>query len=160
MNDLHWMSLALEEARKAEQLGEVPVGAVIVQSFESQPDVAPLLIAAAGNRKEAAQDPMGHAEVLAIREASSALGRWRLSDCTLYVTLEPCAMCAGAVLHARMGRVVYAAVDPKAGAVESLYTLLSDSRQNHRPEVVSGVLRDEASQMLKDFFRQLRGARN
>lgn len=143
-----WMRRAIERAAEAARRGEIPVGAVIVQGDQ--------LVAEAGNLKETAQDPLGHAEVIAIRRAAEKLGRWRLSDCTLYVTLEPCTMCAGAIVHARLERVVYAAVDPKAGAIESLYKILADSRLNHSPLVASGVLRDEASAQLKNFFRELR----
>lgn len=143
-----WMRRALELAAASARLGEIPVGAVIVQ--ENQ------LIAEAGNLKESNQDPLGHAEVIAIRRAAEKLGRWRLSGCTLYVTLEPCTMCAGAIIHARLDRVVYAAIDPKAGAIESLYKILADPRLNHSPVVDAGILRDEASTQLKSFFRELR----
>ncbi len=135
-------------AEGAEKLGEIPIGAVIVKDGE--------VIAEAGNLKESNQDPLGHAEVIAIREAAKKLGRWRLSDCTLYVTLEPCTMCAGAIIHARLERVVYAAVDPKAGAIQSLYAILSDSRLNHSPQITGGILATEAGEQLKKFFRELR----
>jgi tRNA(adenine34) deaminase len=147
-NDEHWMRQALDLAAQAAEAGEIPVGAVIV--CEDQ------VIAAAANRKELNQDPLGHAEVIAIREAAEKLGRWRLSGCTLYVTLEPCTMCSGAIIHARLDRVVYAATDPKAGAVRSLYQILADPRLNHAPEVTAGVLEAEASAQLKAFFRRLR----
>lgn len=146
--DIRWMRLALQLAAQAASQGEVPVGAVVV--YDGQ------IVGEGHNRKELGQDPLGHAEILAIREASKTLGRWRLSGCSLYVTLEPCTMCAGALIHSRIDRVVYAATDPKAGAVESLYQVLSDPRLNHSPQVTSGVLQREASEQLKSFFRALR----
>jgi tRNA(adenine34) deaminase len=146
--DEGYMQRALELAAFAGAKGEIPVGALIVRSGE--------IIAESGNLKEANQDPLGHAEILVIRQAAEALGRWRLSGCTLYVTLEPCTMCAGAIIQSRLDRVVYAATDPKAGAVQSLYQVLSDSRLNHKPLVTHGVLQAEASAQLKDFFRALR----
>lgn len=146
--DEYWMQRALELARAAGEKGEIPVGAVVVHEGE--------LVAEAANFKEINQDPLGHAEILAIRRASEKLGRWRLSGCTLYVTLEPCAMCAGAIIHSRIDRVVYGATDPKAGAVHSLYQLLSDPRLNHSPTVHSGVLATQASDLLKTFFQKLR----
>jgi tRNA(adenine34) deaminase len=146
--DERWMRRALELADAASARGEIPVGAVIVCDGA--------IIAESGNLKEASQDPLGHAEVIAIREAARALGRWRLSGCTLYVTLEPCTMCSGAIIHARLDRVVYAATDPKAGAVSSLYQILADPRLNHAPLVEAGVLQEEASLQLKNFFRALR----
>lgn len=142
------MQAALEEARQAGARGEVPVGAVLVIGDE--------IHGRSGNQKEAEKDPLGHAEILAIREAAKALGRWRLSDATLYVTLEPCLMCAGAIVQARVGRIVFGTKDPKAGAVVSLYETLSDTRLNHRPEVVSGILADECAELLKNFFQGLR----
>jgi tRNA(adenine34) deaminase len=144
-----WMRLALGQAEEAGNCGEIPVGAVVI--FEGR------VIAQAGNNKERSQDPLGHAELLAIRSAAQVLGRWRLTGCTLYVTLEPCAMCAGAIVHSRLDRIVYGATDPKAGAVQSLYEILSDQRLNHSPEVVSGPLRDEAANLLKAFFLSRRG---
>jgi tRNA(adenine34) deaminase len=146
--DQKWMRRALERAAEAALQGEIPVGAVIVSDGE--------IIAEAANLKESNGDPLGHAEILAIRKAAEKLGRWRLSGCTLYVTLEPCTMCSGAIIHARLDRVVYAATDPKAGAVRSLYQILSDPRLNHTPEITSGVLEEEAAAQLKTFFRQLR----
>jgi tRNA(adenine34) deaminase len=147
-DDETWMRRALLLAERAAQIGETPVGAVIVKDGE--------VVAEAGNLKETNQDPLGHAEVIAIRRAAEKLGRWRLSDCTLYVTLEPCTMCAGAIVHARLARIVYAAVDPKAGAIQSLYAILSDSRLNHSPQVTSGTLALEAGEQLVRFFRKLR----
>ena len=142
------MSRALERAREAGDIGETPVGASIVCDGR--------IVAEARNHKELSGDPLGHAEVLAIRMAAEKLGRWRLSDCTLYVTLEPCTMCSGAIIHSRIDRLVYGATDPKAGAVQSLYQILSDARLNHSPEVIGGVLEAECSKLLKDFFRELR----
>lgn len=147
-NDEHWMRYALNLAEKAGERGEIPIGAVIVQNGQ--------IIAESGNQKESTQDPLGHAEILVIRQASDRLKRWRLSDCTLYVTLEPCTMCAGAIIHARLERIVYGATDPKAGAVESLFKILSDGRLNHTPQVQKGVLERECSRLLKDFFQRLR----
>ncbi|MES2964488.1 MAG: tRNA adenosine(34) deaminase TadA [Bdellovibrionota bacterium] len=146
--DQRWMKRALELASEAGLRGETPIGAVIVHDGA--------VVGEAGNHKEKSGDPLGHAEVLAIRAAAEKLGRWRLSGCTLYVTLEPCTMCAGAIVHARVDRVVYGARDPKAGAVHSLYQILGDARLNHSPEMTEGVLAEESSALLKDFFRNLR----
>ena len=153
--DSHFMKRAMELARLAGEKGEIPVGAVVVRDGPQGPEI----VAESGNCKETSQDPLGHAEILAIRAASAALGRWRLAGCTLYVTLEPCTMCAGAIVHARLDRLVYGARDPKAGAVESLYQVLRDERLNHLPQVTSGVEADACSQQLSAFFRQLREAR-
>ena len=143
------MRLALAEAAEAaegaETAQDVPVGAVIL-------DEAGTVIARARNRREADQDPTAHAEIVAIRQAARALGGWRLTGLTLVVTLEPCTMCAGAVTAARLARVVYGAEDPKAGAVGSLWDVLRDTRLNHRPEVIGGVLADECAALLRDFF--------
>ena len=148
------MRLALAEAASAGQeltgtLGpgpdDVPVGAVIL-------DEAGTVLVRARNRREADRDPTAHAEIVAIRQAAAALGRWRLTDLTLVVTLEPCTMCAGAVTAARLGRLVYGAEDPKAGAVGSLWDVLRDRRLNHRPEVIGGVLADECGAVLREFF--------
>lgn len=147
-NDNLFLNKSLLESAKAAKRGEVPVGAVLVLDGK--------IIARAFNTRESKNNPLGHAEIDVIRKAAKKLGRWRLSDCTLYVTLEPCVMCAGAIVQSRIGRVVYGAKDPKAGAVESLYSVLSDKRLNHRPDVQSGVLADECSKVLKDFFSQLR----
>ncbi len=143
-SDERFMQLAIEQARAARRWGDVPIGAVIV--------VGDQVIAAAGNRRVADTDPTAHAELLAIRRAAEAIGDWRLIDCRLYVTLEPCIMCAGAIVLSRLPVVVYGAADPKAGAVESLYTLLADPRLNHRPDVRGGVLADECGDLLRDFF--------
>lgn len=142
------MRRALELAREAESLGEVPVGAVIVRRGE--------LLAEGFNRTVTDADPSAHAEVVAIRAAAGRLGDWRLTESTLYVTLEPCAMCAGAVVLARIPRVVFGASDPKAGMGGSLDNLLEDARLNHRCEVVRGVAADAAARLLEDFFRARR----
>jgi tRNA(adenine34) deaminase len=142
------MREAIAEARKAEALREVPIGAVIVRDGE--------IIGRGFNRRETSKDPTLHAEMIAIREASDRLAAWRLLDCTLYVTLEPCPMCAGAIVQARLPRVVYAAPDPKAGCAGTLMNLLQEERFNHRAEVIAGVLGDECSAMLTSFFRGLR----
>jgi tRNA(adenine34) deaminase len=141
------MRLALAEAtRTAAALGDdVPVGAVIL-------DEAGTVLARARNRRELDRDPTAHAEIVALRQAAAALRRWRLTDLTLVVTLEPCTMCAGAVIAARLGRLVYGAEDPRAGAVGSLWDVLRDRRLNHHPEVIGGVLADECGEVLRDFF--------
>jgi len=143
-----YMEAALEEAKIAFDLGEVPVGAVVVRGGE--------IIARAHNMTETIKDPTAHAEVLAIREAARALGGWRLIGCDLYVTMEPCSMCAGAIVWSRVERLFYGARDPKAGAVGSLFDIPGDSRLNHNPEVVVGVMEEECSAIVKDFFRELR----
>ena len=147
-DDVRYMREAIEEAKKAESLREVPIGAVIVKNGE--------IIGRGHNLRESLRDPTAHAEILAIRQASERLNAWRLLDCTLYVTLEPCPMCAGAILQSRIPRVVYGTEDPKAGCAGTLLNLLQDGRFNHRAEVVSNVLRDECAEMLTDFFRALR----
>ena len=139
------MRLALTEAEAALATGDVPVGAVVLAPGGG-------VIGVGRNLREATHDPTGHAEVVAMREAAQALGEWRLDDCTLVVTLEPCTMCAGALVLARVARVVFGAWDPKAGAVGSLWDVVRDRRLNHRPEVVSGVLADECGRLLVDFF--------
>jgi tRNA(adenine34) deaminase len=149
MNDLQWMAEAVVEARRAAELGEVPVGAVVVDGTGE-------VVARAHNTKETNGAPLGHAEILALRQASLRVGGWRLSDCTLYVTLEPCAMCAGALVHSRVRRLVFATEDPKAGFCGSLGNLVRDPRLNHRIEISSGVMREECSAMLKEFFAALR----
>ena len=151
LDPLHisWMRRALQLARAAEDLGEVPVGAVIVRDGEA--------LSEAHNRTVGDSDPCAHAEVLAIRAASAVQGDWRLLDTVLYVTLEPCAMCAGAIVLARIPHVVFATPDPKAGMAGSLENLLEDERLNHRCEVTGGVLVEEASELLKGFFRARRG---
>ncbi|MGI6414123.1 MAG: tRNA adenosine(34) deaminase TadA [Thermoguttaceae bacterium] len=143
-----YMQRALDEAEQALAEDEVPVGAVIVHQER--------VIAAAHNQRELLRDPTAHAEMIAITQAAEARQSWRLDDCTLYVTLEPCPMCAGAILQARIPTVVYGAADPKAGAVRSLYTLLDDSRLNHRAAVIPGVLAERCGQILSRFFQQQR----
>ena len=149
-SDIAWMTHALDEARAAAEAGEVPVGAVLVRDG--------VVVARAGNRTVRDQDATAHAESLAIREASRAAGSWRLDGHTLYVTLEPCAMCAGALVLARVDRVVFAAWDPKAGMAGSVGDLLRHPRLNHRPEVQGGVCDSEAAVLLRDFFASRRGA--
>jgi tRNA(adenine34) deaminase len=148
MDDIHFMEEAIKEAKKAFEKDEPPVGAVIVKDGD--------IIARGHNLRESLQDPTAHAEMLAIRAAASKLGRWRLSDCVIYVTLEPCIMCAGAMVLARLERLVYGANDPKAGAVGSLMNLVSDERLNHRIEVKSGVLAAESGALLREFFSSRR----
>jgi tRNA(adenine34) deaminase len=143
-----YMHLALDEARAAAAIGEVPIGAVVV--FDGQ------VVAVGSNRREIDADPTAHAEMIAVREAARVLGRWRLEGCTVYVTLEPCPMCAGALHAARIDRCVYGAVDPKAGALGTLFDIASDERLNHRYDVVAGVLADESAALLKEFFMGLR----
>lgn len=146
--DQHWMSLCLDLARQAESLGEVPVGALVV--FDNK------LVGRGHNLRELNHQATHHAELLAIEDACRTLGRWRLSGCTLYVTLEPCLMCSGAIINSRVDRVVFGATDPKAGAVVSLYQTLEDPRLNHRPIVTSGVSAEECSQILSSFFKNKR----
>ena len=143
------MEEALQEARKAAAEGEVPIGAVIVREGE--------IIARAHNKTEQDKDPTAHAEMLAIRKAAEYLGGWRLTGCSMFVTTEPCSMCAGAMVLARIQRLVFGASDPKAGACGSVSNIVSDSRLNHRVEITSGVLGEECGRMLKDFFRAKRG---
>ncbi len=150
-SDETYMAMALEQARVAAEIGEVPIGAVVVCDGA--------VVARACNRREIDHDPAGHAELLAIRAAAAKLGRWRLTDCTVYVTLEPCPMCAGLMHQARIARCVYAAPDPKAGALGTLYDLHDDTRLNHRFEVTSGVLEAESAALLRGFFATLRKER-
>lgn len=149
MDHEYWMRRAMEEAYKAESLGEVPIGAVIVREGE--------IVGSGYNLRETTLDPTAHAEMIAIREASARLQSWRLLDCTLYVTLEPCPMCAGAIVQSRVPIVVYGAPDPKAGCAGTLMNLLQEDRFNHRVELVGEVLREECGNMLTAFFRRLRG---
>ena len=151
MTDADFMREALVEAKKAYDLGKIPIGAVLVHDGE--------IISRHHNRREMDHDATAHAEMLVIREACDALERWRLTGCTLYVTIEPCPMCAGAIINSRIDRVVYGASDYKGGAVESLFNVLSHPGLNHEPEVMSGVLADECSQIMKDFFKMRRKAR-
>jgi len=146
--DIRFMKLALEEATFAFAEGEVPVGSVLV--------IGDTVITKAHNNREYSNDPIGHAELLALKSGARETGNWRLSDATLYVTKEPCIMCAGAMVNARLGRLVYGCRDKKGGAVDSLYTLLTDQRLNHQVEVLSGVLEEECAGILKRFFRERR----
>lgn len=143
-----FMLEALLEAKRALDKGEVPIGAVVVRDGE--------IISRGHNNREYGKDPTAHAEMIAIREAAHELGAWRLTNCELYVTLEPCCMCAGAIVNARISQLVFGAYDPKAGAVSSLMNLVQDHRLNHQVEVFGGICETECAKMLKDFFRELR----
>jgi tRNA(adenine34) deaminase len=151
MTDEDFMRVALDHARQAQAEGEVPVGAVVVRDGK--------MIAAAANRNILANDPAGHAEILALRAAGKVIGNHRLSGCSLFVTIEPCAMCAGALVHARLERLVYGASDPKAGAVQSVMQVLNHPALNHRMEVTAGVLAEECSAILQGFFRERRATK-
>ena len=146
--DERYMRLAIEQAGIAEENGDVPIGAVIVHNGQ--------IIGKAYNQREQLQDPTAHAEIIALTQAAAALESWRLEGCTVYVTLEPCPMCAGALVLARIDRLVYGCDDPKTGAVKSLYNIVTDSRLNHRIEVINGVLADECSDLLEQFFQKRR----
>lgn len=143
-----YMKEALKEARKAFEFGEIPIGAIIVRDNE--------IIARAYNLRESTKDPTAHAEILAIRRASEALGGWRLTGCDLYVTIEPCPMCAGAIVMARINRLFIGSMDPKAGSAGSLYNIVDDDRLNHRVKVIYNVLSSECSNIMKEFFKKLR----
>jgi tRNA(adenine34) deaminase len=151
MNHEDYMLLAIEEANKAAAIGEVPIGAIVVYHGK--------VIGRGYNLREKKRNPLLHAEVIAIQEASEYLKSWRLEECTLYVTLEPCPMCAGAILQSRIPQLVYGANDPKAGCVDSLYRLLNDDRFNHQTSVIDGVLQDVCSDLLRTFFRCLRASK-
>ncbi|CAJ1317209.1 tRNA adenosine(34) deaminase TadA [Paenibacillus nuruki] len=142
------MREAIAEARKAEQLGEVPIGAIVVKDN--------MIVGRGYNLRETSFDATAHAEIIAIRQASESLGAWRLLDCTLYVTLEPCPMCAGAIVQSRVPTVVYGTVDPKAGCAGTLMNLLQEPRFNHRTEIITDILQPECALLLTDFFKQLR----
>jgi tRNA(adenine34) deaminase len=146
--DRAFMRMALQQAALAPPLGEVPVAAVLVHGGQ--------VLARAHNAREIEQDPTAHAEMIVIREAAAALGSWRLTDTTLYVTLEPCAMCVGAIIHARIARLVFGAWDPKAGACGSLFDLPAEPRLNHRVRITGGVLEEDSQALLQSFFRRLR----
>ena len=152
MDDRYWMTQALAEARHAAELGEVPIGAVVVLGGE--------VVGRGHNRREIDGDPLAHAELLAIREAAIRVQGWRLAGCSMYVTLEPCPMCAGALVASRIDRLVYGAADPKAGFCGSLGNLVQDPRLNHRLEVSSGVLAEESAALLRGFFASLRSPRS
>ena len=151
MDDRYWMKEALAEARRAADLGEVPIGAVVVRDGQ--------VVGRAHNRRELDGDPLAHAEMLALREAALGARGWRLAGCSMYVTLEPCPMCAGALVASRIDRLVYGAADPKAGFCGSLGNLVQDPRLNHRLEVSSGVLAEESAALLRGFFAALRSPR-
>ncbi|MFD1992742.1 tRNA adenosine(34) deaminase TadA [Paenibacillus nicotianae] len=144
----YWMREAIAEARKAEQLGEVPIGAIVVKDN--------VIVGRGYNLRETSFDATAHAEIIAIRQASETLSAWRLLDCTLYVTLEPCPMCAGAIVQSRVPTVVYGTVDPKAGCAGTLMNLLQEPRFNHRTEIITDILQPECALLLTDFFKQLR----
>jgi tRNA(adenine34) deaminase len=150
MDDLDFMQAALAQARLAAEAGEVPIGAVIVREGE--------IIAWGQNRVLRAVDPTAHAEIVALRAAAVSIGNYRLPGCTLYVTLEPCAMCAGAMIHARLDRLVFAAADPKAGACGSVLTVLNHPQLNHQMQVEQGILAEESAELLRSFFRERRTA--
>lgn len=154
-DSIYWMERALELALKGAHLGEIPVGAVITHRTASGEQ----LLAEAHNEKELAKDPTAHAEVLAIRRATQSLGNWRLSDCTLYVTLEPCIMCLGAIIAARFKKVVIGTRDPKAGAVVSTYKFMETHHFNHYPRIELDILADRSSEILKKFFQDLRNSK-
>jgi tRNA(adenine34) deaminase len=147
--DEKYMRLAIDQAKIAEENGDVPIGVVIVCKNQ--------IIAKAYNQREQLQDPTAHAEIIALTQAAAALENWHMNGCTMYVTLEPCPMCAGALVLSRMDKLIYGCDDPKTGAVKSLYTIVTDERLNHRLEVTSGVLADECAKQLQDFFQQRRG---
>ncbi|MDO4178821.1 MAG: tRNA adenosine(34) deaminase TadA [Phascolarctobacterium sp.] len=148
MDDKYFMSIALEEAKQAASLGEIPIGAVLVCDGE--------VIAAAHNMREIWQDATAHAEVIVIREACQKLKRWRLTGCTLYVTVEPCPMCSGAIVNSRIDRVVYGCPDVKAGGAESIFNIITNPNLNHVANVTSGVREEECAQVMKDFFKMRR----
>jgi tRNA(adenine34) deaminase len=149
-NSVQHMNAALDEARLALVHNDVPIGCVIVH------DPTKEIIGRGHNRREVDGDPTAHAEILALRQAAQVLGYWRILDCTMYVTLEPCPMCAGAIVNARLPRLVYGCDDPKAGAVRSLMRLCDDPRLNHRVQIIGGILSEPCAQLLRDFFRQRR----
>ena len=150
MDAIALMRLAIEQARLALELDEVPIGCVI------RHDATNRIIGTGFNRREIDHDPTAHAEILAMRQASHELGHWRLIDCTIVVTLEPCPMCAGAIVNARIPQLIYGCADPKAGAVRTLYRICDDERLNHRADITEGVLAEECAQLLQEFFRKQR----
>lgn len=145
-----WMRLAIAEAQTARSIDEVPIGCVIIHEPTGQ------VIGRGYNRRQIDHDPTAHAEILALRQAAQSIGDWRLNDCTLIVTLEPCPMCAGAIVNARIDNLIYGCDDPKAGAIRTLYKLVEDTRLNHRVKVVSSILSDECAALLRDFFSDKR----
>jgi tRNA(adenine34) deaminase len=150
MTDIEFMQVSLQEARLATEAGEVPIGAVVVRDGE--------IVARGQNRVLRDVDPTAHAEIVALRTASQAIGNYRLLGCTLYVTLEPCAMCAGAMVHARLDRLVFAAADPKAGAAGSVLSVLNHPQLNHQMQVEQGILAEESAELLRSFFRERRSS--
>lgn len=150
ISDLEAMQAALEQARLAGEAGEVPIGAVVVREGQ--------FIASGQNRVLRDNDPTAHAEIVALRKAAEAIGNYRLNGCTLYATLEPCAMCAGAMIHARLDRLVFAAVDPKAGAAGSVLGVINHPQLNHKMEVEQGILAEESAELLRSFFRERRSS--
>lgn len=146
--DKYFMNLALDEAKKAREIGEVPIGAVIVKNEK--------IVAHGYNKREILKNPLAHAEIIAINKASEKLESWRLLDCTMYVTIEPCIMCAGAIVNSRIERLVIGAMDPKMGACGSIVDLVTNEKFNHRVDLVHGVLEDECSRIMKGFFKELR----
>lgn len=148
-NHEYWMEKALKLAKKAETYGEVPVGAIVVSS-DGQ------LISSGYNKRESIPSPLGHAELIALHSAARKLGGWRLVDCSLYVTLEPCIMCSGALVQARIKNLVYGATDPKGGGISSLYTIGTDPRLNHQINIIEGIKKEESTQLLKEFFKKRR----
>ena len=152
MNNVYYMNLALKEAKKAYLKGDVPVGCVIVKNGE--------VIAKAHNTRQSKNDTMGHAEINAIKKACKKLNAWILEDATIYVTLEPCLMCAGAILNARISNLVYATEEPKFGSVESVANVLDNDKYNHKVKIEKGVLKEESSNLLKTFFKELRNKKN
>ncbi|WLR41902.1 tRNA adenosine(34) deaminase TadA [Bacillus carboniphilus] len=149
--DQYFMSIAIEEAKKAELMKEVPIGALIVKNNQ--------ILAKAHNLRETSQNSLAHAEIIAINEACKEIGSWRLEDATLYVTLEPCPMCAGAIIMSRIKKVVYGASDPKGGCAGTLMNLLQEDRFNHKADVIKGVLAEDCGEMLTSFFRQIRNSK-
>ena len=152
LTDEYWMRQALQQAQIAFDAGEAPIGCVIVKGNQ--------MVGSGYNLRESNNDPTAHAEIIALRAAGETLGTWKLTDCTMYVTLEPCTMCAGALVNSRIPKVVYGCDDPRAGAVRTLYAICEDPRLNHRLDVVRGVLGQESSALLKSFFKQLREKKN
>jgi tRNA(adenine34) deaminase len=147
-SDAAWMELALEQARKGAEAGEVPIGALVIKNGQ--------IVGQGHNRNLLDNDPTAHAEIVAMRQAAATLGNHRLPGCEIFVTIEPCAMCAGAMVHARIARLVYGAADPKAGAVSSVLQVINHPRLNHKMEITSGVLADQCAELLQDFFRKKR----
>jgi tRNA(adenine34) deaminase len=151
-DDTHFMRAAIDLAKAAAERGEIPVGAVVVREFDGQQ----IIVGTGGNQRQADSDPTAHAEIIALRQAGAALKRWQLTDCDVYVTLEPCPMCAGAMVNARVRRVIFGCRDPKAGAVRTLFQIADDPRLNHRLEITADVLSEPCADLLKTFFKSRR----